>query len=428
MKYNPPAGSQDPDAKYVTGQPGKVRGSAVPAEAVEHPQREIVEVIKKAGLDPDGDDLTQLWQAIGQIISTKAPIATKKKPGLVQIGDGLAITPEGLLSVLIASTSQAGLVKPRYGLKIGKDGSLDVDFGDMPTDKFEELLKSIRVPIWLKKNTSFYVSTTGSDTLDDGRGTSAEKPFRTLSFCLQYIAENYNLGPYTVTVHLAAGDYGTTTIKLPDYQGTTGKIVIMGVDGQQSMVSIGMLYLMFDRTYDIYDVTVKRASFNGGYSGSVEADAGTINLYNVAINTDDVEFGTGYYFPLLAVYGGQIRIWSLSDESRKTGIKIMGNGTRFAGWCCARDGGLINWSADITLSGTMEFILSGVLVLNLGICSRNLSSLVNPGRLPTINAVGTFTGQRYRASANAIITTQGGGDELFPGSSAGRTDSGGQYT
>ena len=46
MKYNPPAGSQDPDAKYVTGQPGKVRGSAVPAEAVEHPQREIVEVIK----------------------------------------------------------------------------------------------------------------------------------------------------------------------------------------------------------------------------------------------------------------------------------------------------------------------------------------------------------------------------------------------
>ena len=37
MKYNPPAGSQDPDAKYVTGQPGKVRGSAVPAEAVEHP-------------------------------------------------------------------------------------------------------------------------------------------------------------------------------------------------------------------------------------------------------------------------------------------------------------------------------------------------------------------------------------------------------
>ena len=48
MKYNPPAGSQDPDAKYVTGQPGKVRGSAVPAEAVEHPQREIVEVIRQA--------------------------------------------------------------------------------------------------------------------------------------------------------------------------------------------------------------------------------------------------------------------------------------------------------------------------------------------------------------------------------------------
>lgn len=66
MKYNPPAGSQDPDAKYVTGQPGKVRGSAVPAEAVEHPQREIVEVIKKAGLTPSGDDLGQLYEGHSQ--------------------------------------------------------------------------------------------------------------------------------------------------------------------------------------------------------------------------------------------------------------------------------------------------------------------------------------------------------------------------
>lgn len=81
MKYHPPAGSQDPDAKYVTGQPGKVRGSAVPAEAVEHPQREIVEVIKQAGLTPDDADLTQLWQAIGTLISTAAPdLATTQPP------------------------------------------------------------------------------------------------------------------------------------------------------------------------------------------------------------------------------------------------------------------------------------------------------------------------------------------------------------
>ena len=119
----------------------------------------------------------------------------------MQIGDGLAITPEGLLSVLIASTSQAGLVKPRYGLKIGEDGSLDVDFGDMPTDKFEELLKSIRVPIWVERTKKFYVDkSTGSDTLDDGRGESESKPFKTIQACVDYVTSNYNLNKNNVGI------------------------------------------------------------------------------------------------------------------------------------------------------------------------------------------------------------------------------------
>ena len=112
MKYNPPAGSQDPDAKYVTGQPGKVRGSAVPAEAVAHPQREIVEVIKKAGLTPSADALNQLYEAILKIIGVQVPVASKTETGLVQIGDGLNITPEGLLSVLVATLEQNGIMRP----------------------------------------------------------------------------------------------------------------------------------------------------------------------------------------------------------------------------------------------------------------------------------------------------------------------------
>lgn len=91
MKYNPPAGSQDPDAKYVTGQPGKVRGSAVPAEAVEHPQREIVEVIRQAGLEPSGDDLGQLWKALQQLFTEKVAVATKEKAGIVKPGSGLSV-------------------------------------------------------------------------------------------------------------------------------------------------------------------------------------------------------------------------------------------------------------------------------------------------------------------------------------------------
>lgn len=64
MQYTPPPGSTDPNADYITGIPGKLRGSPVPGEVPTAVQREIVHVIEQAGLTPDGADLTQLWQAI----------------------------------------------------------------------------------------------------------------------------------------------------------------------------------------------------------------------------------------------------------------------------------------------------------------------------------------------------------------------------
>lgn len=110
MKYNPPAGSQDPDAKYVTGQPGKVRGSAVPAEAVEHPQREIVEVIRQAGLEPSGDDLGQLWKALQQLFTEKVAVATKEKAGIVKPGSGLSVKEDGTLDVTVSAAIPGTIV------------------------------------------------------------------------------------------------------------------------------------------------------------------------------------------------------------------------------------------------------------------------------------------------------------------------------
>ena len=110
MKYTPPAGSQDPDAKYITGQPGKVRGSAVPAEAVEHPQREIVEVIRQAGLEPSGDDLGQLWKALQQLFTEKVAIATKEKAGIVKPGSGLSVKGDGTLDVTVSAAIPGTIV------------------------------------------------------------------------------------------------------------------------------------------------------------------------------------------------------------------------------------------------------------------------------------------------------------------------------
>lgn len=40
---------------------------------------------------------------------------------------------------------------------------------------------------------------------------------------------------------------------------------------------------------------------------------------------------------------------------------------------------------------------------------------------------GTATGTRYRASANGVVTTYGGGANYLPGNAAGATATGGQY-
>lgn len=73
MKYVPPAGATDPDAHYITGVPGKTRGSAVTAEAIEHPMREVVNAIIEAGLTPSADDLDQLTTAIKIIAAGLIP-------------------------------------------------------------------------------------------------------------------------------------------------------------------------------------------------------------------------------------------------------------------------------------------------------------------------------------------------------------------
>lgn len=99
------------------------------------------------------------------------------------------VPDDQMQAIVLAMVQQGG------GLAVDGTGKLYVDFGSMPTEKFEAMLKSIRVPIWLSKNLAFYVdASTGVDTLDEGRGLSASKPFKTIRTAIEYIANNYNLG------------------------------------------------------------------------------------------------------------------------------------------------------------------------------------------------------------------------------------------
>lgn len=111
MKYNAPAGNSDPNASYVTGNAvTKVKGSAVPAEAVEFPQREIVAAILAAGLVPENGDLTQLKKAIEQLAKNQLPGIARTTVNGISRPDGvtLKIDTAGKLSVVATSKYEVG--------------------------------------------------------------------------------------------------------------------------------------------------------------------------------------------------------------------------------------------------------------------------------------------------------------------------------
>ena len=135
-----------PDNKFTEGDPAvPVAATTVSAEWLNAVQEELVAVITGAGLELKKSDNGQLWQAISQLIANAKPgLATKAKPGLVQVGGGLNITPEGLLSVLTASVTQAGIVQLASGLS---DSTTTAPTCKAVKDAIESKLSAVNVPV-----------------------------------------------------------------------------------------------------------------------------------------------------------------------------------------------------------------------------------------------------------------------------------------
>ena len=143
-----------PDNKFTEGDPAiPVAATTVSAAWLNAVQEELVAVITGAGLELKKSDNSQLWQAIGQLITNAKPgLATKAKPGLVQVGGGLDVTAQGLLSVLTATLEQNGIMRPDGTTCTVKDGVLKVL--QQTSDYMEEWRKSwIGVPRYWRSTT-----------------------------------------------------------------------------------------------------------------------------------------------------------------------------------------------------------------------------------------------------------------------------------
>lgn len=328
-----------------------------------------------------------------------------------------------------ASETQLGGVKITGddGITINEAGEIAVDFSQMPTDKFEDLVKSIRVPIWLKSGKNFYVNgITGSDTEDEGRGESASKPFKTIQKCINYIADNYNLSSYIAYVNIADGTY-EENVSLPLYNSTTGSIQITGNSENKNAVIVRRIYSQSAVTYNIRNLTVQRTESFSNFGGIVLVSAGRVNFLNVEIDATLVPETSAGFAGLICSSNAFCNI-SGSSSISNPGIFIRTNATtKCSNGIQATSGGRINFNGNLNLIGDAPENFVCAAADNLSSIRFVSSGSPYPVGTPTVINEGNKLGKRYNIRTNAIIDTSGQGPELFPGEIEGTISSGGQY-
>lgn len=114
------------------------------------------------------------------------------------------------------------------------------DGEQQPWSPWEEIFKG---QADAKSNMTFYVNTTsGDDTLDDGRGLTAEKPFKTIQAAINFVCRNYDFGPYTMTIQMAKGSFANEDkIEIPNFRATGGNLKFAGAGVDQTKVYSSIL-------------------------------------------------------------------------------------------------------------------------------------------------------------------------------------------
>jgi hypothetical protein len=247
---------------------------------------------------------------------------------------------------------------------------------------------------------TYYVAATGSDTANNG--LTAGSPFKTIQKAIDIVA-SLDISIYNVTIQAAAGTY-------------TNSALVNGF-----WVGLGVVTIAGDTTtpsnclWSVSDGSASCLNAKNGSSISVQGfkfviASGFAHLYSqtgaIIMVSGKCEFGNSTAHQIVAE---NARVY--------TGAPEILSGTT-GGWhYFSTMGGLImcqnaTWTASGTWTGAgfAQALLNGVVY-----AFNNTFS-------------GSFVGQRYFASMNGCVTSNGGGANYFPGNAAGSiAATGGQY-
>lgn len=377
------------------------------------------------------DNVTTKVDALG-VLSVIAAGIIKSGGGLVAGADGKLLVdfstmPASQLSAMLSSLIQTG-----GGLSVNSEGKFYFDAQSMDTAVFDNMLKKLRLPKWLTANKNFYVDNNhanASDTLGEGRGESASKPFKTIQACVNYVCDNYNVGPYTVFIKVADGNYNP--VVLGDFSRTTGRIVIEPVNPfGVSIISSQAGGIGINCSDGVWEIRYFNINMTPNYAGVTTRQdtyacrsSGNLSLLACHIKISCTGNPSSYTAP--AILYGNISV-NLDNEYNnvfeleipQTSNNLYGRAfLLYSGNSLSINKGEEGKSPQIYMSGNFDTIL---------LCSGGAFEIATLRPIvPVFAAVSqkSITGKRYSATGGGKINTGGQGPDYFPGTIAGTVES-----
>lgn len=251
-------------------------------------------------------------------------------------------------------------------------------------------------------NTDLYVSPTGSDS---NNGRSPATAMATIQGAILR-AWGYPPSQFTITIHVADGTYGP--VSTPAWGGPNTIIDGNAASPQNVIINnpsgaAHCVQAAGPNTLTCKNLTVSNSGTSAA-GGFVSSGGATINTFN----TRSGVIATGAVFEAYGV----------------SNVNVNGNHT-FAGnaseWFWGMLGGVVNVATGITLTAT-----AGISTVMTAYAALAGQVALNPPN-PSFAGSALVSGQRYVAASNGIISTNGGGANVFPGVAAGATSTGGLY-
>lgn len=253
----------------------------------------------------------------------------------------------------------------------------------------------------LTADRTYYVATTGSNS---NSGLALGTPFLTIQKAIDVIAA-LDIGTFNVTIDIQTGTYtGGASVNGPWLGSGT-----VTIQGQQTAMGVGNTVISTTNAHAI-------SCFNGGRVSVRRLDLRTITSGScVYASTGGTVYLTGFM-----IYGPSAFAHLHGDPFGS--IYVQADYT-------INGGGVIHW---YSVGAHLNSAGRGIVVFINVTFSSAFAQADAGGRIVIFSVSFTnganVTGTRYTATALGLVYTAGGGASYLPGTVAGSTGTGGQYT